>query len=631
MGSGTSSWAERLHKNTESAAPAIISPKPGLVPSLRLRTRFLLSMLVITAGLTATSLLLVRRAVEGRVRESIAEGLQNSVLTFQNFQQERESLLTREAELLADLPITRTLMTTHDPATIQDASRDLWQLAASDLLVLADRRGVVVALHAKSSAFTRDMAQTSFTKTLDDEEANRWWYGGHHLYQTFVQPIYFGSRTDGSVLGYLVIGDEIDAKLAQEISKVAAGQVVLSYNGEILATTLTETQAGSGSLRALVSGPAQAKPADVRLGDEHYLGTSLELSAPQATPIRLTVLGSYDKETQFLNSLNRMLLTLGLAAVLIGSLLVFLLSHTFTRPLANLVAGVRALERGDFHHPLDSRGNDEVAELTGAFDRMRASLLKTQRDLLEAEQLATIGRMASSISHDLRHSLAAITANAEFLCESGLSREQKEDLYQEVRAGVNRMTDLIDSLLEFARTRESLNPAYGSVCEPVRRAIQAVRQHPRHQGAVIEESLRGSGMAWFDGRKLERALYNLVLNACDAAPDTGGKIRVEIGETPEGTVIEVSDNGPGIAAPIRDRLFQPFVSYGKENGTGLGLTVVQKIIHDHNGKIETERRQGRTVFRILLPTPGDKESLPASGETLQAAAERRDAAGGAGR
>ena len=587
-------------------------------------------MLVITAGLTTTSLLVVRHTVEGKVRESISEGLQNSVVTFQNFQRERESLLNRSTELLADLPITRALMTTHDPATIQDASRDLWQLAGSDLLALADRRGVVVALHTKASGFTRETAQDCFAKTLADEEANRWWYGSKHLYQTFLQPIYFGSRTDGPLLGFLVVGDEIDAGLAREISKVAASQVAFSYNGEILATTLSDAQVASGSLRSLVSGPAQAEPTDLELGNEHFLGTSLELSAPQSPPVRLTVLGSYDRQAQFLNSLNRMLLTLGLAAVLIGSLLVFVLSHTFTRPLANLVGGVRALERGDFHHPLDSRGTDEVAELTGAFDRMRTSLLKTQQDLLEAEQLATIGRMASSISHDLRHSLAAITANAEFLCEGGLSQAQREELYGEVRAGVNRMTDLIDSLLEFARTRESLNPAYGSVREPVRRAIQAVRMHPRHQGAVIEESFHSSGVAWFDGKKLERALYNLVLNACDAAPDRDGKVSVEVGETSGSAVIEVSDNGPGIADPIRDKLFLPFVSYGKENGTGLGLTVVQKIVHDHNGKVETERRDGKTVFRIVLPSPARAESQPGgsqpgAAESVQAAADGNSA------
>ena len=72
--------------------------------------------------------------------------------------------------------------------------------------------------------------------------------------------------------------------------------------------------------------------------------------------------------------------------------------------------------------------------------------------------------MASSISHDLRHSLAAIVANSEFLCDSHLTPAQREELYQEVRTGVNLMTDLIDSLLEFARTRESLSPAYANVC-----------------------------------------------------------------------------------------------------------------------------------------------------------------------
>ena len=234
------------------------------------------------------------------------------------------------------------------------------------------------------------------------------------------------------------------------------------------------------------------------------------------------MLGSYDQATKFLDQLNRYLLLLGLAAILVGSGLVFFISHTFTRPLGNLVAGVRALEGGDFHHPLDPRGGDEVAELTRAFDRMRTSLLKSQRDLLESEQLATIGRMASSISHDLRHSLAAIVANSEFLCDSHLTPAQREELYQEVRTGVNLMTDLIDSLLEFARTRESLNPAYANVAETIQRSVLAVRLHPRHHDRSIDVLCAVQVSGWFDQRKLERALYNLLLNACEAAPAVGG-------------------------------------------------------------------------------------------------------------
>ncbi len=350
-------------------------------------------------------------------------------------------------------------------------------------------------------------------------------------------------------------------------------------------------------MRALAAGSSQSAPRDVEVGNENFVATSLDLSGQQKPAVRLTVLGSYDQAAKFLDNLNRLLLLLGLTAVLIGSGLVFLISHTFTRPLASLVEGVRALEHGDFHHPLDPRGSDEVAELTSAFDRMRASLLKTQQALLESEQLATIGRMASSISHDLRHALAAVVANSEFLCDGRLTSAQREELYQEVRTGVNQMTDLIDSLLEFARTRESLNPTYASVAETVQRAMHAVRLHPRHQGTQIEINSNGQSLAWFDPRKLERALYNLLLNACEAAPGSEGRVQVTIGRTGSLVTIEVSDNGPGIAEPIQDKLFHPFVSFGKENGTGLGLTVVQKIVQDHGGEVVMERTaDARTVF-----------------------------------
>jgi len=572
-----------------------------------LRTRFLLSMVLITAGLTAMALLVVRHSVRDRVREGIAQDLLNSVVTFQNFQHDREVMLSGSAELVAYLPITRAIMTAHDPATIQDASKDVWSLTGSDLLVLANRNGTVVALHTKSAGFTREAAQKYFERALNEEGSSHWWFDDHHLYQTFVQPVYFGTKTEGPLLGFLIIGYEINDRLAREISKVSARQVAFSYGDEIVATTLTPLQTESSSLRALATRSSQAEPQDIEVGKENFVATSLGLSGQQQPAVRLTVLGSYDQAAKFLDNLNRLLLLLGLTAVLVGSGLVFVISHTFTRPLATLVEGVRALEHGDFHHPLDPRGSDEVAELTSAFDRMRASLLKTQQALLESEQLATIGRMASSISHDLRHALAAVVANSEFLCDGGLTSTQREELYQEVRIGVDQMTDLIDSLLEFARTRESLSPTHASIEETVQRAMQAVRLHPRHQGTLIQIDSDDQSLAWFDPGKLERALYNLLLNACEAAPSIGGKVEVKVERTDSSITISVSDNGPGIAESIREKLFHPFVSFGKENGTGLGLAVVQKIVQDHGGQIVVERStsvdpsEARTVFQITIP------------------------------
>ena len=561
-------------------------------------------MLLITAGLTATCLLLVRRTVERNVRESIAVNLHNSVAAFQDFRHERETMLTNDVALLADLPITRAIMTASDSPTIQDASQSIAAIANSDLFVLVNRKGKVVALHTKTPGFSSDEAERYFQQSLDEDQgdSSHWWLGGHHLYQTFIQPVYNGSRTDGFLLGFLVIGYEINDRLAGEVSKVAGSQVAFSCGDEVVATTLPPSQTQGGKFQSLITGSVQEQPRDVQIGDERFLATSLELSSSQALRVRLSVLGSYDQATKFLGQLNRYIVLLGFAAIVVGSGLVFFVSHTFTRPLGNLVGGVRALEGGDFHHPLDSRGGDEVAELTRAFDRMRASLLKSQQDLLESEQLATIGRMASSISHDLRHSLAAIVANSEFLCDSGLTPAQREELYQEVRSGVNLMTDLLDSLLEFARTRESLNPTFANVSDTIHRAMQAVRLHPRYHERSIEVLCDTQLTGWFDQRKLERALYNLLLNACEAAPPTGGRVEVTGLGTRSGISISVADNGPGIADSIRDRLFHPFVSHGKQNGTGLGLAVVQKIIQDHSGEILVERTsESMTVFRIVLP------------------------------
>jgi signal transduction histidine kinase len=577
---------------------------------LRMRTKFLLSMLLISAGLTCTSLLLVRYSVQKQIRREIFADLRNSVSTFQNFQRERELTLTHSAELLADLPDLRALMTTQHEATIQDASSGLWRLAGSDLFLLADRSGRVVALHTASPGLTREMAQQSLAGTLNDESSGNWWFGGQHLYEVFLRPIYFGPAEENRLLGFLAIGYEIDDRVTSQVGRIAASQVAFYYGDAVVKTTLTPVQESELDRRRVLQSPAEdAGPEETQLGEERFLTTSLELSGGKNPSVRLIVLKSYDQATAFLDSLNRLLLALGLAAVLGGSALVFFISHTFTRPLGNLVEGVRALEKGDFNYALDAQGGDEVAEVTRAFNRMRDSLRKTQQELLEAERLATIGRMASSISHDLRHSLAAIVANAEFLCESKLSSDQREELYQEVRVAVNQMTDLIDSLLEFSRTRESLRPTYGNVKDSVERVVAAIRSHPEFHPVRITISQEGNSSGWFDPRKLERVLYNLLLNSCEAVVPEGGRIHVGLNEVQGGVEIRVSDNGRGIPEKIRGQLFEPFISHGKENGTGLGLTVVQKIVQDHGGDVIVEKTSAEgTVFRLLLPLTSSSAS-----------------------
>src|SRR5215469_5506196 len=304
------------------------------MPKLRLQTKFLLSMLLISAGLTCTSLLLVSGSVHKQVKEEILADLQNSVATFQNFQRERELNLSRSAELVADLPILRSLMTTQHEATIQDASAEQWRLAGSDLFVLADRAGRVVALHTTSPGFTREMAQSAVDASLTYAAASYWWHGAQHLYEVCLKPIYFGPAAANRSLGFLAVGYEIDERVASQVSRIAASQVAFYYGQTIVRSTLTPTQESElGRHFVLRSRQQISDPEEMRLGDESFLRTSVELAGGQTPSVRLSVLKSYDQATAFLDRLNRLLLGLGLAAVVGGSLLVFLISHTFTRPL----------------------------------------------------------------------------------------------------------------------------------------------------------------------------------------------------------------------------------------------------------------------------------------------------------
>ena len=228
---------------------------------------------------------------------------------------------------------------------------------------------------------------------------------------------------------------------------------------------------------------------------------------------------------------------------------------------------------------------------------------RAQSQLIEAERMSAIGRMACSISHDMRHSLTAIYANAEFLERCDICASVRAGLLLEIQEAVLAMTERLDSLLQFGCSGRK-NPL---VCEPistvVERAIAAVKFHPDGQNVPITVGKLPPAEAVIDARNLESAIYNLLLNACQAAirsphaPD----VKVQLTEVDERIYITILDNGPGVHASIRKTLFEPFVTAGKSNGTGLGLTMARRIAEEHGGSVWLdESNQEWTVFTLSL-------------------------------
>ena len=567
-----------------------------------LRSKVLVSFIVVAALLTWGTLLLVRYRVQIHVDAEIAQGLQNSVLTFERFQRQRNATLRNSAALLANQPLLKALMTSQDTATIQDGSAEFWNLVGSELFVLADRSGALVALHTSSERFRVGHARASLAASLASGRTEDWWFGEGELFQVFFQPIYLGTVAEDVPMGLVGVGFRIDEQVARDIAGVASGEVVFHYGDSLVATTVSPDRAVTLDDQVIElrdPGPASA---DVLLGSERFLVTSVDVTPGRTPDVRLTVLKSYDQATAFLRSLNRWILALGILAVLGGGVTIFTVSATITQPLGKLVEGVQALERGDFDYPLDVRGDDEVSQLTAAFDRMRRTVLDAQRRLVDSERLAVIGRMASSISHDLRHPLTAIVAYAEFLAKGDLTTEQRSDFYQEIRLAVDRMTDQISSLLGFSQRGDTLQLAQIQLNEPISRAVQIVRVLPEFSGLAITWNCDPSCRGWLDSGKVERVVLNLLFNACEAVSSPDGAVHVECGCRADRVEIRVSDNGQGVPDSIRQTLFEPFTSAEKEKGIGLGLTAVQMLVHEHGGEVRLERTGPEgSVFCVSLP------------------------------
>jgi signal transduction histidine kinase len=230
------------------------------------------------------------------------------------------------------------------------------------------------------------------------------------------------------------------------------------------------------------------------------------------------------------------------------------------------------------------------------------SLRRMPLDLPILEPLSIVSTMVALVSHDLRHPLTAILANAEFLAQADISEMERNELYQEIRCAVDRMNELVASLLECSRGRDKLRLGPRNIVDTVERAIRMTSVRPQFRRITIEHHHEGMAAGWFDSDRLERVLANLVLNACEAVSPDSGQIVITTTGDQACLQIEVWDNGPGIPPAIQDSAFEPFVSYGKAEGSGLGLAIAKKIVEDHGGEIYLDgRNKTGTLFKITMP------------------------------
>jgi signal transduction histidine kinase len=578
------------------------------MPSFRgIRTRVLLiaALIAVTTTVTGGSLLIIRSRIHQHVSQELSDDLTHSLATLQSLQQQRREALIHESALLADLSDLKALMTTHDQRTIQDGATLFWKDSGSDLFALVDPSGQVLTVYTQGKAPS---------PALQQELQEAMGLSGEHyliadgrLFDFSVRPLYFGDKSHGTLLGYVVSGYVIDRNVVNLISRASGNEVTFLAGAEIMASTLPPQlqQQLLGNYQTLAS--AGGRNQEISLGGEQFLGTEADLSAEATHPLRLVVLKSFAQANRVVHDTNRLVLLLGITAVVLGSLLMLVLSGFVTRPLEMLAQGVRAFGFGDHSRVLPSDGTREVRELSAAFARMRSEIINTNRALLESEKLVTIGRMASSVSHDLRHYLAAVYANAEFLSSARLSEQERREFFADIHIAVHGATELLESLLIFSKTGAVYHRERNSLLRIVERCVALLRAHPEAEGVTIRVECAdpSGGYALVDAKQMQRAIYNLLLNACQSAHKAEGtrEVLVSIATAEKTITLTITDSGAGVAEHIRNSLFEPFVSDGKHSGTGLGLTLANSVAKEHGGAVTLLSTQpGETIFRLSLCT-----------------------------
>jgi signal transduction histidine kinase len=228
----------------------------------------------------------------------------------------------------------------------------------------------------------------------------------------------------------------------------------------------------------------------------------------------------------------------------------------------------------------------------------------TKRNLLDFARSNATQLLAPIVAHDIRHHLTSISCNVEFMNNPDICQEDREQLLAEVLVAIREMTDLVDSFLHSVRTGETLHLKSAWMNKLVRHAVAMARLHPDASECEFVTRDALSIQCQIDSQRLGAAIYNLLLNACQALKRSPSPKKVEIALwiDDSSVCIRVEDNGEGVPDHIRNILFQPFVTADRMSGIGLGLTIADQAAREHGGSLNLEESiPGKTAFVLRLP------------------------------
>jgi signal transduction histidine kinase len=576
-------------------------PRPR---QLSLFTKIVLSTSIAITLLLGLAGWFARDQTRSVLLRNLQSELESSFGAYESLWQSRAATLRSVSLVLSGMSDVRAAFQTNDRATIKDTAAEVWARVSQSnaLFLVTDPAGEVIASLGGGEVLGNHLDVVREAAPRFPAQTDGFALENGRLYELVVTPVYVQTVDGQGLLNVLVAGFPIDETVARDLGKQTAGDFVFTANGATLASTLPAAQ--SERIARQYQRSPNLQRLDLADGEFAVLGTTLRNIEGAPVGDLLTV-RSFDTLRRDLDALQRKLVLVWAAAILAGLALSGFLAHRILKPIRQLDDAAARIARQEYSTRVPEGGkegqgsNDELGRLARTFNSMCSSIQEAREELIRQERISTIGRLSSSIVHDLRNPLASIYGGAEMIMDGHLSAAQLRRVASNVYRSSRAINDLLQELVDVSRGRTRA-PELCRLSEVVAAAVETQAGAAEQQGVRIESKIDPSIELPLERARIERVFLNLIGNALEAMPG-GGCVEISAERDGDSVTIGVDDTGPGIPPSVRRHLFQPFVSERK-NGLGLGLALSRQTVLDHGGDLwiaETESSGAR--FRLRLP------------------------------
>jgi len=617
---------------------------PHAILKASFRAKVLASFVTCLVAVMTATLFIVDRCITEQSEREARNTLTTANSVILSSENERMSYLLQRFRRLDKEPRYRAAFNEVDAKSLSGPMNDL--MTEQDVnfvfytkveydhtkILDAEERDAQLSAPAFESA-----AQPTVDEALQDQPVSDTVRVNQQLYDVIAVPVH---DSESALLGVLVIGTRLGPSTAQEFSEITGSHIALMANGHVVASTLNGAKAdeqfanlfknllidGRGDMTADVG----VQP--VVLDGVHYYATAGRFkSLGRDTAIGYVLLNSNEEALGSAADVKRLLLLVGLVAILAGAAVVWLLIKRVTQPLLELRDNAEAVGGGDFTRRVPVRGRDEFGQLASAFNQMTqdlqqshaelaqtvTTLQNTQQQLIQSEKLSAVGEFVAGVAHELNNPLAAVMGFSEMLKDSDPNSKNRRHL-EIIHKSAERCQKIVQSLLSFARRQK---PERKPVqMQQIVEAVLEIVSYPLRTSNidVVTQFDPAAPYVHADSHQIQQVVLNIINNARQAIEEHGarprGQIRIITESSAETVRIVIQDNGPGIPEENLRRIFDPFFTTKKVGvGTGLGLSLCYGMVQEHGGSIMAMNRpDGGATFIIELPAmhlPGDTTEL----------------------